>query len=519
MKKYLGISSIKTKILFILFIALASKIHVFGQPSATELNRLFENAVQSYQVPGMAVAVVKDNAVVYASGFGVANLRTGARVDENTLFGIASNTKAMTAAGLAILVDEGKLNWTDWVQTHLPWFELYDPFVSAGLNIIDILSHRTGLRTFSGDLVWYASTHSREEILRRARYLKPAFPFRAQYGYNNIMYLLAGEITEEVAGQTWDNFIKERFFIPLGMLRTNTSVEDMKYDQNVATPHVHTGREIIPIDYENWDNIAAAGSVNSSVKEMTRWIKLQLSRGTLEGKKYFSEEASRMMWNVHMPLPVTKRNEEIFPTMNFRGYGLGWGLFAWHGHKVVNHSGGLDGMISRLVLVPEQNLGFIILTNSNNNLPTALMYQLLDLYLGIDGKDWIAHFMPDFKKMHEDEKLRKEKMEAERIKNTKPSLPLENFTGVYGGELYGTATVKLENRKLMVQFDHTPLFKGELTHWHFDTFKIRLLNNPSLSEGTVQFLLDTKGNAVEMKIDIPNPDFDFTELEFIRISK
>lgn len=489
-----------------------------AQPTTLEINDLFSKAIEFYQVPGMAAAIVKNNEVIFASGFGVTDIRTGTKVDENTLFGIASNTKAMTAAGLAVLVDEGKLKWNDRVQSYIPWFELYNPYVSAELNMIDILTHRAGFRTFSGDLIWYASEHSREEILRRARYLKQAFSFRAQYGYSNIMYLLAGQITEEVSGQYWDDFMREKFFDPLGMARTNTSILAMKDDPNVAIPHVHTGSEIIPIAYENWDNIAPAGAVNSSVREMSRWIMLQLNRGTLEGRKYFSEEASRMMWNVHMPLPVSKRFEEIYPSMNFRGYGLGWSLFSWYGKKVVSHGGALDGMISRVVMVPEENLGFVILTNSNNSLPTALMYQLLDLYLGMDEKDWIAHFQPDFKKMLEDEKLRKEKAEGERVKKTQPSLSLDKYTGTYGGDLYGTATVKLEKGKLMVYFDHTPLFVGEFTHWHYDTFKVKLLKTPSLGEGSVQFLQDTKGNISEMKIDIPNPDFDFTELEFRRIN-
>jgi CubicO group peptidase (beta-lactamase class C family) len=490
----------------------------FAQPTTAELNIKFQNVLESYQVPGMAVAVVKDNQVVFASGFGVTDIRTGQKVDENTLFGIASNTKAMTAAGLAVLVDEGKLKWNDRVQSYIPWLELYNPYVTSELNIVDILTHRAGFRTFSGDLVWYASNHSREEILRRARHLKPAYPFRAQYGYSNIMYLLAGQITEEISGQSWDAFMKERFFAPLGMHRTNTSILDMKEDKNVANPHVHTGSEIIPIPYENWDNIAPAGAVNSSVMEMTRWMMLQLNRGTLDGKRYFSEDASRMMWNVHMPLAVSKRNEELMPSMNFRGYGLGWSLYTWHGRKVVSHSGGLDGMISHLALVPEENLGFVVLTNSNTRLPGILIYQLLDLYLGIEGTDWVAHFQPDFKKMVEDEKESKKKAESERAKNTKPSLALEKYTGTYGGDLYGTASVKLEKGKLMVYFDHTPLFVGELTHWHYDTFTVKLLKTPSLTGGTVQFLLDTKGNVSEMKIDVPNPDFDFTELEFRRIN-
>ncbi len=488
-----------------------------AQPTKQQLDDLLSKALETYQVPGMAVAVVKNNEVVYAAGFGVTDIRTGQRVDENTLFGIASNTKAMTAAGLAMLVDEGKIRWTDRVQKYVPWFQLYDSYVSAELNLVDILSHRTGLKTFSGDLVWYASNHSREDILRRARYLRQAFPFRSQYGYSNIMYLLAGQITEEVSGQPWDDFMRAGFFEPLGMKRTNTSILAMIDDPNVALPHVHTGSTIIPIPYENWDNIAPAGAVNSSVMEMTRWIMLQLNKGTLDGRKYFSEDASRMMWTMHFALPVGARMEENYPGMKFRGYGLGWSIFSWHGRKVVNHSGGLDGMISRLVMVPEENLGFVVLTNSNNSLPNALMYQLLDLYLGVEDTDWVAQFKPDFKKMQEDEKLRKEKAEADRVKKTKPSLSLEKYAGQYGGDLYGTATVKLEKGKLLVYFDHTPLFVGELSHWHYDTFTIRMLKTPSLPEGTARFILDSKGNISEMIIDIPNPDFDFTELEFRKI--
>jgi CubicO group peptidase (beta-lactamase class C family) len=480
------------------------------------LDRYIESARQDWDIPGMAIAIVKDNEVIFQKGYGVRNTSTMEKVDENTLFGIASNTKAMTAAALAILVDEGKISWNDKVTKYLPWFELYDPYVSDAMTVKDLLYHRTGLKTFSGDLLWYGTTHNRKEVIRRARFLKPSYGFRTSFGYSNIMFLTAGEIIPEVTGESWDEFLRKRFFDPLEMKLTNTSITSFGDNKNVAMGHAEVNGEYVPIPYINWDNVGPCGSVNSNVKEMTSWIKLQLNRGTLNGNLFFSEETNREMWTLHTAQPVSDRSEELWPSIHFRGYGLGWALFDYHGRKIINHGGGLDGQISRVVLVPEENFGFVILTNSINSLPTYLMYQILDQVFGMASPDtnWSKTGLESKQGSIEYSQRQQIQDEESRVKNTQPSLELEKYTGRYGGEMYGDAEVKLENGQLAIYFIPTPIFEGDLTHWHFDTFAIKLRNSPLLPEGKVSFILGKNGSVEEMKIDIPNPDFYFTELEF-----
>ena len=270
--------------------------------TAARLKQIDEYSAKAgvdWKVPGFAIAIVKDDRVVFAKGYGVLELGKAPAVDENTLFAIASNSKAFTAAALAILVDEGKLKWDDKVTKYLPSFELYDSYVTRELTIRDLLSHRSGLATFGGDLLWYESEYSRDEILRRIRFLKPSSSFRSRFGYQNILFLAAGEVVAKVSGKSWDEFVKERFFGPLAMKRTVTIHADLLTSANVATPHNEVAAKIRAIRYGKVDNIGAAGGIKSSVADMAQWLRLQLGRGTYEGRKLFSSTASREMWTPH----------------------------------------------------------------------------------------------------------------------------------------------------------------------------------------------------------------------------
>jgi CubicO group peptidase (beta-lactamase class C family) len=299
------------------------------------------------------VAVVKDGETVLAKGYGVRELGAPGPVDEHTLFAIASNTKAFTAAALAILVEEGKLSWDDPVTDHLPYFRLYDPYVSQEMRIRDLLSHRSGLGTFSGDLLWYGTGYSAEEVVRRARFLPPAGPFRASYGYSNLMFIAAGEVISAVSGKPWQDFVEERILGPLEMNRTVTSVSDLPPVDNVATPHKNRMDGIYPLAWYNWDAMAAAGGVISSVSDMAEWMKLRLNHGELDGLTLFSEDSSWEMWTIHTPMAMSPGARRSQPTTHFRGYGLGWSLNDYEGRLVASHGGGYDGMFSRVVLVPE----------------------------------------------------------------------------------------------------------------------------------------------------------------------
>ncbi len=279
------------------------------------IDKLAKDALEQFNVPGMALAVIQDNEILLAKGYGVRSVATQEPVTDSTLFAIASNSKAFTSASLAILVDRGMISWDDKVRKYLPYFTLYSPYVSEEFTIRDLLCHRSGLDTFSGDLIWYGTTHSREEIVKRARFLAPSFGFREQYGYSNIMYLAAGLVVERVSGITWDRFIADNFFIPLGMTHSNTTVSDYvtvkgnvhsSKSKNIASPHNEVNGKNVAIDYVNWDNIGPAGSINASVAELSNWIMLHIGKGTLKGRTFWKEQRAWEMWENNTPKPVSR---------------------------------------------------------------------------------------------------------------------------------------------------------------------------------------------------------------------
>lgn len=478
----------------------------------SELEQYYSQALKDWNVPGMAIAIVKDNQVIFSQGFGVKDINTKEAVNENSLFAIASNTKAFTSASIAMLVEEGKLSWDDKVTKHLPWFELYNPYVTHEMTIRDLLSHRSGLKTFSGDLIWYGTDHSREEIVRRAKHLKPTYGFRARYGYQNIMFIAAGLIIEQVSGMSWDDFVQKRIFNPLKMDRTVTSITDLKSKGNYTTPHNDYKGELITIEYLNWDNAAPLGGILSSVSDLSKWIILQLNKGIAGNDTLFTVRSQQQMWQAHTVQIVSAYSQRMFPSTHFKAYGLGWGLMDYQGRKIVSHGGGYDGMISRTVLVPEENLGFVILTNTNTGITSPLMYKTLDMFLSTDEEDWSKLYL------EMNNRANKSDSEAGRIKNTSPSFDLKSYTGTYGGKVYGKTEIYLEDGQLMLQMKNTEIFKGTLTHWHYDTFELEFKGVTSLPKGKVQFKLNAEGEIEELVIDVPNPDFDFTELDFIKIN-
>jgi CubicO group peptidase (beta-lactamase class C family) len=486
--------------------------------SIRKLDAYMETMLTKWNIPGMAVAIIDDNQVVLSKGYGVKNVNTGEKVDEHSLFAMASNSKAFTSAALAILVDEGKLNWDDKVQKYLPWFQLYDPYVSANMTVRDLLCHRSGLATFSGDLLWYGTTHNREEVIRRARHLEPKYGFREAYGYQNIMFLTAGEIIPVITGLTWEEFVEERFFEPLGMSHTVTSINQFTSNTNKATPHNEINGKNVAIEWVNWDNIAPAGGINSSVHDMSKWLQLQLNQGVWNSDTLFTASRAKEMWSVQTPQNVSAWSEKTFPGKSFSGYGLGWELSNFRGRKIVAHGGGYDGMISRTVLVPSEGIGIVILTNNINFLPYALEYQILDELFGEKNGENYGKLFLEYKKQGAEDDLKSKEEEAKsRIVDTSPSLPLSDYAGTYTDEMYGDVEVRLIGDQLAFQFVPTSIFRGTLRHWHYDTFQLNWGTQMMLPSGKVQFGFGSDGKIKSMDIDVPNPDFDFTELKFKKV--
>ena len=482
------------------------------------LDAYFAKAQQEWPVPGLSVAIVKDGEIVLEKGYGAAELNGSQPVDEHTLYAIASNSKAFTAAALAQLVDAGELSWDDRVVDHLPWFRLYDDYVTQEMRIRDLLSHRSGLGTFSGDLLWYGTPYTAEEVVRRARYLEPAFSFRAGYGYTNLMFITAGEVLRAVSGTGWHETMEERFFGPLGMTRSVTSTDDLPAMDNVATPHKYVRGETVPIDWYNWDAMGAAGGIISSVHDMALWMMTQLDGGERGGVRLFSEEAQREMWRVHNPLAVSPGYQQRYPSTHFRGYGLGWSLADYRGRKITSHGGGYDGMYSQVMMVPEETLGIVVLTNAMTGIAGTLTYRVLDAYLGGEERDWSAEALPGWVASRERFHARQDRAEEGRVPNTTPSLELAAYAGTYSGDMYGDASIEVEDGRLVLRVLPNPDLVADLEHLHYDTFIVRWRKELAwFGKGTAHFELDPSGRVEELELDIPNDDLWFHELELKRI--
>ncbi len=483
-----------------------------------ELDTYLEKAFADWKIPGMAIAVVQGDSIAFAKGYGIKEFGKKGKVDSKTLFSVASNTKAFTSGALSQLVEAGKISWDDKVIDYLPWFKMYNNYVTGEMTVRDLLCHRSGLKTFSGDLLWYESNYTSREVIERARYLKPEYGFRSHFGYSNIMFSAAGEIIPAITDKTWNEYIRTHFFNKLEMNNSLLSVSEIKSNSNIAIPH-HTAEDTnpLPIKYMNWDNVAPAAAIISNVEEMGNWLIMNMNEGVFKTDTLLSEAQVWEMQSAQTPDNSSKGWLNYFPTKHFEAYGLGWSTFDYQGVKVVNHGGGADGMISQTMFVPEKDFGFVILTNSINYLPNAMMYYIIEDYFGDTSKDWSEFFLKVYKygqKMHEKEEQDKIK---NRVLNTKPSLKLEAYTGTYGGDLYGNAEVKLEKGQLVLDFLPSETLIGNLSHWHYNTFEIQLRNSPTLPKGLVQFILGPDGKVSELKVDIPNPDFHFTELEFKKI--
>jgi CubicO group peptidase (beta-lactamase class C family) len=482
-----------------------------------EIDEYAQAVLKTHGGPGMAVAIVKDDKVVLAKGYGTRELGKDSPVDENTLFAIASNSKAFTTGALAILVDEKKLNWEDKVSKYLPDFQMYDPWVTSELTIRDLVTHRVGLDTFSGDLLWYEANYTADQILDRVKYLKPVSSFRTRYGYQNLMYIAAGKIVEKVSGKPWCSFVRERILDPLGMSQTTCGFGTL--GENAALPHNESGGTLRALPHGNVNGGYGAVALNSSVNDLSKWVRTQLGKGKFEGKQIFSEAQA---WQLHQPYLAQQISENAWkgnPTRHFTGVGMGWFMYDYQGRKIINHSGGLDGMLSYTVLIPEENAGFVVLTNSESPGFGVMMNKIRDVLVNAPKRDWNAEAVEQVKRGKTAAEEARTKVDATRIANTKPTLALSAYAGRYADKMYGDITVTEENGKLVMRFLPAQNFVADLEHWHYDTFVIKW--RPSVHynfpRGFVTFTIDKNGKPDELKIDQPNNDFWFYELSPKRV--
>ena len=479
------------------------------------LDTYYSKSQQEWNVPGMAIAIVKNDSVIFSKGYGYANLKKKTKVDGNTLFAIASNSKAFTATALAQLVEQGKIDWNDKVIDYLPYYKLYDDYTTNNMTIEDLLCHRNGLETFSGDLLWFGTTKSPEKIIEAQKHLKPIAPFRTEFGYSNISYLAAGNIIEKVTDTTWADYVSAHFLKPLKMDRTLTSTHQLKKMKNVATPYFLEDGKHYELDWANWDNIAPAGALISSVNDYAKWLMLNLNKGELNNKRFFSNSSFNNLTTPRINFAVGDNAEKV----NFKSYGLGWSLQDYQGYKIVGHGGGYDGMISKSTFVPEKGIGIIVLTNDLNWVCGALVNKTLDVLLAnkTDVKDWSKLYLGYKKRQDSTQIVKLVENENLRGKLQSNHLDLSEYVGTYNDKMYGTTTISQKGNKLYMSMDETPMFKAELEHWNHHIFTFRFDTSlVSLPQGKLWFDLDKNGKVIKLHIDVPNPDFYFTEFEFIK---
>lgn len=482
-----------------------------------DLDAYATRAMKTFDTPGMAVVIVEgDKTTTHA--WGVRKLGSAAPVDAHTIFPIGSNTKAFTAAALAILVDQGKLKWDDRVADRLPGFRMYDAYASQEMTVTDLLVHRSGLGLGAGDLLWFPATNrSRTELVHALRYLKPATTFRSGFAYDNVLYSAAGELIEAVSGQRWEDFMQQHILDVLGMHDTQVSIDARVANQaslhaKMSGPVRGAGPQSVLTTVMTGDVIAPAGSLLSSATDMGRWLQVQLKHGALgDGKRLFSEAASQAMWTPQTLIPLSAGPEPLaLGQPQFEAYALGLMVRDYRGHKIITHTGGVLGGISVVVIIPDRHAAFAVLVNSEDvGTLFAMRDHLLDAALGLSSPDWIANYKKVFDQGNEQARQALLASKAAFHPESGPSLPLSGYAGAYRDPWYGTATISQDKGALNLSFDRSPGMHGKLEHVQYDTFRTHWAT-PGMEDAYVTFALHPDGSIDQMTMQAISPAADFS---------
>jgi len=488
-----------------------------------------EQLRKAFGTPGVTVTIVENGQVTLAHGWGVRDITTNKPVDADTIFFTGSTGKAFTNAALATLVDQGKIKWDDKVIDHMPDFRMWDPWVTREMTIRDLLVHRSGLGLGQGDLLFLPnSTLSRKETVRRIRYLKPATSFRSDYAYDNILYMAAGQLIEEVSGQTWERYLQDHVFAPLGMDHSTDTDAEYQANPNHARPHSRNDgpihglgtQEALDENATIAQNSAPAGGLAISANDMGKWLLTQLGHGKIPGsdKRLFSEEQSEVMWTPLVIQPIPHYPPEFAVAQpHYNLYALGWDRTDYRGGQLVTHDGAVFGSQATVALLPEKNVGIFVATNSEDGeIVRGLAYELLDHYLGLPRNNWPEKWR-EFKMARLNAAAKQVQTAQATPAKVGPSLSLDRYVGDYADPWYGTIKVRQSGKGLNIEFPHSTGMEGPLTHYQYDTFK----TNPRLNwvePAYVSFSIDANGKVdrVTMKPVSPSADFswDYQDLLF-----
>ncbi|MGE3175078.1 MAG: serine hydrolase [Planctomycetota bacterium] len=482
-----------------------------------DLDAVVEAARAAFAVPGLGLAVVQDGAVLLAKGYGERHLGAADPVSATTRFGIASNTKVFTAVALGLLVEQGALGWDDRVQDHLPGFQMSDPYVSREMTVRDLLVHRSGLGLGAGDLLWWpGSTLDRPEIVRRLRHVPLATGFRSAYAYDNVLYLVAGELIEAVSGRTWEDYVRERILVPVGMTHSCVRYDDVPIasDGDIAGTHAEVDGAVAVVSPMRTDNTNPAGGVMSCADDMARWMNVLLRAGALgDDGRLFSRGTARELMTLVTPIPIDA-GPSVFGDLRprFQGYALGLGVRDYRGHKIVTHTGGLPGYVSRVLMVPDRGFGVAVLTNMESlRAIDAIVWHLLDHALGHGGEiDWLERHRAADQRARDRLAAARDRAAAARQADSAPSLPLGDYAATYRDAWCGDVAVTLRDGALQLAFADTPLLSGPLEHWQHDTFVARWSARELRADAFVTFVLGPGGDVVEVRMAAASPDVDFS---------
>ncbi len=475
------------------------------------LDKYVDRALIDWKIPGVAVCIVKDGKVVVMKGYGVKELGTTNKVDENTLFMIGSNTKAFTATALAMLEADKKLSLNDPVQKWLPDFTLYDPWVAKEAMIRDLLCHRLGFETFQGDFMFFDSDLSTAEVREKMGKLKPMYSFRSRWGYTNCAFMTAGEIIPKVTGTSWADFITEKIFKPLGMNNSLALLKDIDGASNKATAHTVANGILKKVPYGHIDNLAAAGSISSSVNDMSHWVMMQLDNGKYYGNTVVPSSA---IGQTRTPASILGNGGTRFNRGHFALYGLGWFIHEYEGRKLVEHTGGVNGFVTSVTLIPEEKLGIIVLTNTDaNGFYEALKWEIMDAYLNLPYRNYSQVYLAGQQANEAGtEKFLKAKRDTVAMANA-PELPLSSYAGEYVHDVYGKMNITLQNNKLIATFEHHKGRFAELGALGKNRF-LATFNDPLYGVRVWPF---TTSNGKVNSVTVTVADFvEFTPYEFIK---
>ena len=513
----------KTKLSFLLLLVYC---FAFPQMEDAKLDELIQKTLKTFDVPGMSVGIVKDGKVVYSKGFGVRSLNNGQSMTDETLVGIASNSKGFTAVALAILADEGKLNFDDKVSKYIPEFQMYDSYVSQEVTIKDLLTHRAGLGLGQGDLTFFPEGGSLtvNDIIHNVRYLKPENPFRSTLDYNNIMFIVAGEVIHRVSGLSWAEFIEQRILKPVGMTSSYGSYNRAKAAGvgNIIDAHAPSEGKVIAVPHD-WNETAnAAGGIISNIKDMTTWANCLINGFTTkDGKKLVSDRQIQMLWNLHTPTPVALKNPY---DSSFNGYALGWFVTDVKGHKQISHTGGLIGTVTQFTLIPDLKLGIVVLTNQQSGAAfSTITNTVKDSYLGIGDRNWLKTLGDRAAKMNaEYEKGKKEIFAQSQAFRKSKSCQISDvqITGTYNDPWFGDVIISKEGSTLRIFCKNSPRLKGELLPYSPNVMIAKWDDRSYDADAFVNFQMDEKGTAQGIKMkpisDITDFSFDFEDLDLRR---